>query len=210
MSNPSSSDRFDELAKDWDTAPQHIERTRDIAALIRERIPLKGLSALEVGAGTGQLSFALADSLKHVVAADPSQTMMDVLEQKIATSGIQNIQALVAGDDMEGVKGPFDLIFLQMTLHHIPDIAAFLIRAHQHLKPGGWIAIADLDTEDGSFHGSEITDVHLGFDRSVLVDQLAAAGFEPVSVGTAHTMSKPLGGTTRDYPIFLAIARAKP
>jgi len=207
MTDLTNSDRFDELAKSWDVAPQHVARTRDVAALIRERVKLSGMSALEIGAGTGLLSFALSDALGSVVATDPSQGMVDVLLDKIRQSGSANIRALRCGGDLAEVAGPFDLAMLQMALHHIPDVPGFLRRVHGKLGPGGTLAIADLDTEDGSFHGSEVTDVHLGFDRAEIVNQLAEAGFEAVSIGTAHVMKRSVEGLVREYPIFLVIAR---
>ena len=199
--------RFDQIASTWDIAPQHLERTRDISALLRRRIDLEGRIALEVGAGTGLLSFALADTLKSVVATDPSQGMIDVLHDKIRQSGCANIQAARCGDDLAGVTGPFDLAMAQMALHHIPDVDGFLRRALEKLRPGGVLAIADLDTEDGSFHGPEVTDVHHGFDRADLSSRLRVAGFESVAIETAHTMVREVAGSTRPYPIFLALAR---
>jgi 2-polyprenyl-3-methyl-5-hydroxy-6-metoxy-1,4-benzoquinol methylase len=199
--------RFDMIASTWDVAPQHLERTRDIAALMRRRLDLSGRVALEVGAGTGLLSFALADSLKTVVATDPSQGMIDVLQDKIRQSGCGNIQAVRCGDDLAGVVGPFDLAMMQMALHHVPDVDGFLHRAFGKLHPGGILAIADLDTEDGSFHGPDVTDVHHGFDRADLSSRLREAGFESVSIETAHTMVREVAGSTRSYPIFLALAR---
>jgi 2-polyprenyl-3-methyl-5-hydroxy-6-metoxy-1,4-benzoquinol methylase len=207
MTDTTKSDRFDELAKSWDIAPQHVARTRDVAVLIRERIRLAGMSSIEIGAGTGLLSFALSDALGSVLATDPSQGMIEVLNDKIRQSGSGNISASRCGDELAEVDGPFELAMLQMALHHIPDVAGFLRRVHGKLAPGGTLAIADLDTEDGSFHGAEVKDVHLGFDRTELLEQLSDAGFESVSIGTAHTMKRSVEGVVREYPIFLVIAR---
>lgn len=207
MSDTTNSGRFDTLAKEWDVAPQHVARTRDVAALIRERVPLAGMSSLEIGAGTGLLSFALSDTLGEVLATDPSQGMVDVLVDKIRQSGSGNIRASRCGDDLAEAIGPYDLAMLQMALHHIPDVPGFLRRAHGKLRSGGTLAIADLDTEDGSFHGAEVKDVHLGFDRTEILQRLEDAGFQPVSIGTAHSMKRVVNGIEREYPIFLAIAR---
>ena len=207
MKNVSSESRFDSLAREWDIAPQHVERTRDIAVLVRERIPLEGLSAIEVGAGTGLLSFALSDWLDKVVATDPSQGMVDVLEDKIRHIASPKLRALRCGDDLAEVEGTFDLAMLQMALHHIPDVPGFLRRIHGKLTTGGYLAIADLDTEDGSFHGPETKDIHLGFDRMALIDWLAEAGFEPVSVETAHVVKRRVDGMSREYKVFLSISR---
>lgn len=199
--------RFDELARGWDIAPLHLDRTRDIAALMRSRIPLAGLSALEVGAGTGLLSFALADELASVLATDPSGGMIAVLEEKIAASGFLHVEARKARDDLAGVEGPFDLTMSQMALHHIPDTEGFLARAFEKTVPGGWLAIADLDTEDGSFHGPAVTDIHLGFDRAALASLCEKTGFVEITVETAHVMHRSPGGVAQEYPIFLLLAR---
>jgi 2-polyprenyl-3-methyl-5-hydroxy-6-metoxy-1,4-benzoquinol methylase len=207
MTKASADSRFDALAKEWDIAPQHVERTRDIAVLLRERIPIAGLSALEVGAGTGLLSFALSDWLGKVVATDPAQGMVDVIEDKIRQSVRKNLHALRCGDDLAEIQERFDLAMLQMSLHHILDVPAFLVRIHAKLVPGGYLAIADLDREDGSFHGPGTTGIHLGFDRIELMDQFVASGFEPVSMETAHVVKRRVEGAAREYPVFLAIAR---
>ncbi|NIV32583.1 MAG: methyltransferase domain-containing protein, partial [Anaerolineae bacterium] len=63
----------------------------------------------------------------------------------------------------------FDLIVSAMALHHVEDTERLLQRFHQHLSPGGGIALADLDQEDGSFHPPEVEGVfHDGFDRTAL------------------------------------------
>lgn len=199
--------RFDELARGWDIAPLHLDRTRDIAALLRTRLPLDGLSVLEVGAGTGLLSFVLAEELGSVLATDPSAGMVAVLEEKIAASRLAHLKAKRAGDDLAGIEGAFDLVMSQMALHHIPDTEGFLARAFGKTVPGGWIALADLDTEDGSFHGPAVTDVHPGFDRKALVATCEKTGFVQVSVETAHVMRRSPGGIPRNYPVFLLLAQ---
>lgn len=202
-----SGNRFDDLAADWDVAPMHLERTRDVANRLAERIDLAGLDALEIGAGTGLLSFALCDALRSVVASDPSQGMVDVLQDKIRRSACANISAVRSGDDLAGVEGPFDIAMLQMALHHVPDPRGFLARVFPKLRPGGVLAIADLDTEDGSFHGPAVTDVHHGFDRIDLESWMREAGFDQISFETVHTMHRGAQEAAREYPIFLALAR---
>jgi hypothetical protein len=76
------------------------------------------------------------------------------------------------------------------------------------LKPGGWLAVADLDCEDGSFHGQADDVFHHGFEREQIAGWLANAGFRWVSVSDAHTMSKPSStGEVRSYGIFLAVGQ---
>ena len=65
--------------------------------------------------------------------------------------------------------------------------------------------MADLDTEDGSFHG-EGFDGHKGFDREALRAKALAAGFADVRFTTAYEMHKEAGGRMRSFPIFLMVA----
>jgi 2-polyprenyl-3-methyl-5-hydroxy-6-metoxy-1,4-benzoquinol methylase len=200
---------FDAKAGTWESNPIHLERTRAIAGGIRQIVPLsRDMRAIEVGCGTGLLSFALHEDLGSVLATDPSQGMIGVLEEKLQAAGIGNVEALrldLASDPLP--KGPFQLVFLQMALHHIPDVDGFLRTAGELLGPGGWLCIADLDTEDGTFHGLGTEGVHLGFDRSDLLQHVEAAGFQALDISTVFEIRKDVAGTERTFPIFLLVAR---
>jgi 2-polyprenyl-3-methyl-5-hydroxy-6-metoxy-1,4-benzoquinol methylase len=91
-----------------------------------------------------------------------------------------------------------------MALHHIADIPALLHTLATLLSPGGYIALADLDTEDGSFHTDLIGVYHHGIDRDWLMAQFMALGFQQVQATTAHVVERPdASGTLKRYPIFL-------
>ena len=96
----------------------------------------------------------------------------------------------------------FDLIVSSMVLHHIKDVPAALARLRHCVRPpGGWIALADLDTEDGSFH-SDHTGVYLcGFDRRVLCAWLEQAGFEEAVARDVYRFDR----DGRTYRVFLVI-----
>jgi hypothetical protein len=92
-----------------------------------------------------------------------------------------------------------------MTLHHVAEVGRLLQIFHDLLRPGSWLGIADLDREDGSFHGPGFTG-HNGFDRDALRTQLTEAGFGSVEFCTAYVMEKMTGQGPREYPLFLAVA----
>jgi 2-polyprenyl-3-methyl-5-hydroxy-6-metoxy-1,4-benzoquinol methylase len=100
----------------------------------------------------------------------------------------------------------FDLIVTSMTLHHVPDTGHILRIFHDLLTPGGYLCIADLDQEDGSFHGPEV-DVHHGFDQADLSRRAAQAGFADIHFQTVFSIAKEHESGTRDYPVFLMTAR---
>ncbi|KAF0107760.1 MAG: S-adenosylmethionine-dependent methyltransferase [Anaerolineaceae bacterium] len=204
---------FDERAKDWDADPMKVERARIVAAAIRSALPLgpfdklratPGTCALEYGCGTGLLGFALQPYLASVTLADTSQGMLDVLAGKIKAAGAANMHPLrldLCADPLPAAR--YHVIYSLMTLHHIPDTAGILQKFHAVLEPGGWLALADLDREDGSFHGPEVTDVHHGFERTELQSLAESAGFGGVTFTTVYEIPK----AGRRYPVFLMTAR---
>jgi SAM-dependent methyltransferase len=91
-----------------------------------------------------------------------------------------------------------------MTLHHVPDTAALFKEWRTLLLPGGRVCFADLDEEDGSFHGDNTGVFHKGFGRGHLKGLLAGAGFSDIRDVTAATVKRENG---REFPVFLIIAR---
>lgn len=199
---------FDAKARQWDDNPVFRERGLKIAQAVRQSVPLnKQMSALDYGCGTGLLSFPLKDELGAILMADSSAGMLDVVAEKIAAQGVTNMTPLkldLLADPAPARK--FDLIVTSMTLHHVPDTGHILSVFHDLLNPGGYLCIADLDQEDGSFHGIEV-DVHYGFDRDDLGRRAEQAGFADVQFQTVFSIAKERESSTRDYPVFLMTAR---
>lgn len=196
---------FDERAKDWDSDPKKIERARAVAAAIRAALPLQpSMTALEYGCGTGLLSFALQTDFASITLADTSEGMLDVLTAKIADSAVPNMLPYRLDLSVDPLPASrFDVAYSLMTLHHIPDTDQILRQFFALLAPGGWLCVADLDAEDGSFHTDGTTDVHLGFARPALQKQVEAAGFRDVIFSTAYTIQK-IG---KAFPVFLLTAK---
>ena len=102
----------------------------------------------------------------------------------------------------ENLDREFDGIISSMTIHHLEDTSALFSRFHSMLKKGGFIAIADLDSEDGTFHSDNTGVYHHGFDRKILENMLKDAGFVDIGFDTVSTINKP----HRDFTIFLMTA----
>ena len=198
---------FDDKAITWDSDPTKRERALAVAAALRQRVPLaRDWRALEYGCGTGLLSFALHADLGELTLADSSPGMLAVLREKIDAAGLTHLHPLALDlltDPLPADR--YDLIYTLMTLHHVADVGRLLRAFHDLLRPGGWLAVADLDQEDGSFHGPGFTG-HNGFDRAALRAQLADAGFGEVNFSTGYVMKKATDQGVREYPLFLAVA----
>ena len=199
---------FDIKAAEWDQNPIIWERAKAIANEIKKLIPLKKqMTALEFGAGTGVTSFILKDSLKEITLMDNSSEMVKVMNNKMKTSGVKNLKTLNFNLEMAELKdAKFDFIFNQMVLHHIFDIDDIIAKFYNLLNPGGFLAIADLYSEDGSFHGEGFTG-HKGFDIEILSNQIRDQGFINVSHRKCFVINKKISDTeTKQFDVFLLVA----
>ncbi len=198
---------FDQKARAWDADPVKVERARTVAEAIRKRVPLDPeFSVLEYGCGTGLLSFFLQQHVAHITLADSSAGMLDVLRGKIAAHEVRNMTPVRLDLCVDPLPTEcFDLICMLMTLHHIPDTQHILKSFHALLAPGGYLCIADLDKEDGSYHGPKFTG-HTGFDRRALQAEAERAGFRTISWETVYSMTKETVHDRKTYPLFLMVA----
>ncbi len=202
---------FDEQAKDWDSDPMKVERARAIAEAIRAALPLTAdMTALEYGCGTGLLSFALQSDLGQITLADTSQGMLDVLGEKIAAAGMTNLHPVKLDLATDTLPAPrFDLTYSLMTLHHIANVKDMLGKFRTILKSNGYLLVADLDKEDGTFHTDGTPYFHDGFARNELQQLMEAAGFGEVRFSTAYVIKKKVGDGEKTFPVFLMVARKK-
>ncbi len=166
------------------------------------------MTALEYGAGTGITSFLLKDHLKKITLMDNSTEMVKMMTAKIEATKVENMLALnfdLEHNDYAG--GSFDLIFTQMVLHHVNDIDSIIKKFSSLLNPGGYLAIADLYEEDGSFHGEGFTG-HRGFDIGKLSEILNKNRLKKVTHKTCFTIDKKVSETeTKKFDVFLLIGK---
>jgi ubiquinone/menaquinone biosynthesis C-methylase UbiE len=207
LNTPHGTSHFDASAQSWDSDPIKVARAQAVADGIERSVPLSSTPhALEYGCGTGLLSFALRQQLGHITLADSSPGMLAVLRQKIDAAHLTNLHPM----QLDLVTDPipaqrFDLIYSLMTFHHIENTAQILGTLHAMLNPSGYLCIADLDAEDGSFHGPEFPG-HKGFDRTELGRKARAAGFGQVDFSTVFHMTKGKPPGQTEFPIFLMVA----
>jgi SAM-dependent methyltransferase len=196
---------FDDRARTWDT-PERRARAEAVAEVIRASVPLSHTTrTIEIGAGTGLLGLALAPDLGELVLSDPSAGMLEVIGEKLTRGELPNVSA--ARLDLLADPPPtpaFDLAVSLLMLHHLEDTPRALRAIRDLLVPGGRLALADLDAEDGTFHAAGAEGVHhQGFDQGAVVALAREAGFDDVA-------TRPAGELERDgrrYALFLLTAR---
>jgi len=195
-------DHFKDRAEIWDKGSTRVQGALRIADAIEKKITLtKEMEVLDFGVGTGLLGFVIAKSIKQVYGVDTSSKMIEKLQEKNTPS----LHVETYCQDI--VKNPIDKIFdglvSSMTLHHIENLKDFFTTIYKNIKSGGFIAIADLESEDGTFHSDNAGVFHFGFDGERLKEIVSSCGFLHVEIQNINTINKP----HQDFGIFLLTAK---
>ena len=198
---------FDSKAGEWDSNQRHIDRSIAIAKALMQTIPLENAGkAMEYGAGTALLSFELKDHLHDITLMDSSSEMVRVMQSKINAENISHMHPVLIDLENQPYTGRFDLIYSQMVFHHVGNVDLILDKFYNMLDKDGHIAVADLFTEDGTFHGNGFTG-HKGFDPDYLAKQLKNHGYRHVKYKHCYTIHKIMNDNEeKAFPVFLMTA----
>lgn len=127
-------------------AKEDAGATAEVALL--QDLGLDGRSeVVDIGAGTGQFSLAVAPVCARVVAVDVSPVMLRLLRSKVDASCISNIDVVQAGFVSYEHRGaPADFVYSRLALHHLPDFwkSLALRRLWRTLRPGGVLRLWDV------------------------------------------------------------------
>jgi 2-polyprenyl-3-methyl-5-hydroxy-6-metoxy-1,4-benzoquinol methylase len=199
------SERFNNAAAEWDKGDTRQNIASSVYQTIASRIALDNtMHIMDFGAGTGLLSFKIAPMVRTVTGVDLSEKMLKQLDEK-NTEALQVIP-VCQNIILEPLNKQFHGIISSMAMHHVEDTATLFKTFYVHLKRDGFIAIADLEAEDGTFHTHGNDGVHHhGFDRDTLRQTMEKSGFTNVRFHHAYTVEK----ETQNYPIFVVTAIKK-
>ncbi len=193
-------DLFQDKAGDWDQRPVPSQISEGVFGALARSIDLTAdLTVMDFGAGTGLLAGKLAPRVAKILAVDVSPAMLEQLAKKLELG--EKVEIFCKNILDEPLGRTADLIVSAMAMHHVEDTNALLRALFAHLRPGGRVALADLDTEEGDFHPPGAEGIyHTGFDREALAAQLRSAGFVDPHIETACEVTK----ESKRYTIFLA------
>lgn len=97
---------------------------------------------LEVGAGTGLVTAALARSARQVIATDYAGAMVRLLADRVTRAGLANVACEQA--DVYALRfepSGFDAVVATNLLHLLPDLPAALVALRRVLKPQGLLIV---------------------------------------------------------------------
>jgi SAM-dependent methyltransferase len=126
----------------------HRSRTAaSSAAYLLDRLR-PGLSLLDVGCGPGTITADLAAIVApgHVVAIDAAPDVLATAREVAEERGLTNVEFAVG--DVHALEFPdssFDVVHAHQVLQHVADPAGALRELRRVCKPGGVVAVRDVD-----------------------------------------------------------------
>lgn len=101
---------------------------------------LKPQEALDIGAGRGISSYALARDGWKVTALEPDPSSVvgaDAIRQFSADNGLQIMVVESTAESLPFDDQSFDLVYTRQSLHHAHDLDVFCSEVKRVLRPGG-------------------------------------------------------------------------
>jgi ubiquinone/menaquinone biosynthesis C-methylase UbiE len=201
-------DYFELVSPQWDVMRKSFygEEVRD-AVLNAARISPDD-TVLDVGAGTGFLTEAAAKIARKVIALDFSRGMSDEAISKLGKGKVEfrigNVERMQLPDSS------INVVIGNMVLHHCPHPKAAVAEMSRVLKPGGRIALSDLQEHTHEWLRKEHADLWLGFKMEDIAVMLKDNGLEKVSVDALSSgCSSTQGEQAVKIPMFLASAQKR-
>lgn len=195
----------------WDTRAKRFAKRLPVSSVAGDPLYRRLRQAtgrrstvLDVGAGTGRFTVALAPGVAAVTAVDPAERMLDVCRRQAAKLGLTNV-ALVHSKWEDADVEPADVAFSSYVVTLVPDAARFLAKLdaaatqRAFLYLGAYTADAIMDPLWRHFHGSSRKPGPTYLDA---VDVLRELGLKPkvevVEVATRGRF-KTIADAAKDY-----------
>jgi protein-L-isoaspartate O-methyltransferase len=183
---------------------QEREQAELDAPKLVEVLELKpGMTVADVGSGFGAMTVVLGHWIGsgRVFATDITERALRQTREYVKREGLTNVTVIEGAASATNLPDACcDAIFLRNVYHHITAVDAFDKSLVASLKPGGRLAIIDLEDRSGGQvpKGVPANRGGHGVPPGIVVDELTAAGLTHIRT----TEKWPTG-----QPTFLALFR---
>ncbi len=176
---------FDELAGKFGRQYVPGRSWKGIAEALLKLMPPMVIA--DLGAGEGTIAQLMAQRAKKVIAIDNSEKMVEFGADLAKKHDIRNLEYRLG--DLEDVpirNARVDLAFLSQALHHAVHPERAVAEAWRIVKPGGHIAVLDLNRHHFEEAREMYADLWLGFTELEMEKYLKGAGFRNVETAVVY------------------------
>jgi 2-polyprenyl-3-methyl-5-hydroxy-6-metoxy-1,4-benzoquinol methylase len=169
----------------WESPAGRLRAKRRAELIARAAGLAPGVSAIEIGCGTGLFTEMFAASGARIIAVDLSPDLLAIARRR-QLAGVEFRQQAFEECD---VDGPFDAVIGSSVLHHL-DLARAWKKIFALLKPGGRLSVAEPNLLNPQVFCERrfrrffpyVSPDETAFVRSRLMRDLERAGFERISI----------------------------
>ena len=144
-----ASESFRQSGSDWDEMRALGLPAQAVEDALLALVPPGSGALLDIGTGTGRVLELLAPRVRQALGVDASRAMLALARSRLA--GPDNTHCAVRLADMYRLplaSASFDIVVLQMVLHHAEDPGLAIAEAVRVLRPGGRLLLVDLAEHD--------------------------------------------------------------
>jgi SAM-dependent methyltransferase len=138
-------DAFTRQAGTFEDERLNIAFTSGLPWMLSYVVPRPDDVVLDVAAGTGLVSRALADKVASVVAVDSTAAMIVQGREHVAAEGHQNLEFVFgSAEHLPFADASFTLVVTRFSLHHFADPGPAVDEMVRVLRPGARVVVKDL------------------------------------------------------------------
>jgi ArsR family transcriptional regulator len=172
-----ASESFRRQGADWDEMRALDLPATEVEAALLRLVPPDAGRLLDIGTGTGRVLELLAPRISRGLGIDASKAMLALARARLSRAGCA--QCAVRLGDMYRLPltdASFDLVVLQMVLHHAEDPAGVLAETARVLRAGGTALIIELAEHDRQDVTARLAHRRPGFSDPQMLNLLRDAG----------------------------------
>ena len=200
--NATSSNRFDSIASNYKASEVH--RGSPTLDRLRAIVP-RPRAVCDVASGAGHAGLAFSDTATRIVAVDPAPNMLGQFRELAAERNlaVEGVEAFAEAIPLP--TSSFDLVVCRLAAHHFTDVGQAVSEMTRLAKPGGHVAVIDMEgNEDPALdalnHDVEVLHdpTHVrSYTAAIWRETFAASGLELVACETRW----------REFPAGLTVGR---
>jgi SAM-dependent methyltransferase len=161
--------------------------------------------ALDLGAGGGHVSYALARHARRVIASDLSSEMLAAVKRTAREKGLGNIETVEApAERLPFEDGTFDFVASRFSAHHWRDFDAGLREARRALKRGGRAAFVDVYAPGQALFDTHLQAIELLRDHSHVRDYTSAQWLDTLGRSGFAIDACRTWRLRMDFPVWIA------
>lgn len=173
-----ASESFRQKGADWDEMRALELPAASVEAALLSQVPEDSQARLlDIGTGTGRVLELLAPRVRQALGIDASKSMLALARSRL--SGISHCGVRL-GDmyRLPLADRSYDIVVLQMVLHHAEDPDGAVAEAARVLAPGGRLLIIDLAEHDRADLTGKLAHRWPGFADAAISRMTRAAGLQ--------------------------------